>query len=81
MGADYDPAPDDKILCEAMRIEVASYGLVPFFGWTNYYNYVVKGRWKTSPYQVCEYYPDPAWMFNGRANELAWVDHPDQAFR
>jgi hypothetical protein len=47
----------DKIKCNARRIEVATYGLVPFSGWTNYYNYVVKGNWQNGR---CEELFEPA---------------------
>jgi hypothetical protein len=55
MGGDVEPQPDNEIKCKAMRIEVATYGFVPSWGWTNHFNYVVTGQWKTSPFPTCDY--------------------------
>ncbi|HYJ88992.1 MAG TPA: hypothetical protein VEW46_23200 [Pyrinomonadaceae bacterium] len=55
LGGDVGPPPDNEIKCNAMRIEVATYGFVPSWGWTNHFNYVLTGQWKTSPYPTCDY--------------------------
>ena len=55
VGGDVAPYPDNEIKCKAMRIEVATYGFVPSYGWTNHFNYVVTGEWKTSPFLTCDY--------------------------
>ena len=38
--------PETEIGCKLIKIEVASYGLVPFKGWVKDYQYTIRGKWE-----------------------------------
>lgn len=49
VGAEADGEwPDTELGCKAIRIEVAIYGLVPFYGWVKHYQYTVRGKWESN---------------------------------
>ena len=40
----------NEIGCKTIRIEITSYGLVPFYGWVRHYQYTVLGKWQQDKY-------------------------------
>ena len=38
--------PDTMWMCNSTRYYVGTYGLAPFYGWMNYYNYTLRGQWR-----------------------------------
>ena len=51
VGADADGDwPNNEIGCKTIRIEITSYGLVPFYGWVKHYQYTVRGKWQQDKY-------------------------------